>query len=120
MNDYPKVDQSKKAVNIIFVAYEGEITYVDIEFVVDFNQYGEIVGVEILNIKLESGEKCLDIIESAITTLDNALRYSYDEESDSFYLEISEERSIHQKSINGLLVINQIGQIVGLKFDLND
>ncbi|MBL6955033.1 MAG: hypothetical protein ISR50_20560 [Alphaproteobacteria bacterium] len=84
----------------------------------DFDLFHEIIGIEILNLKHIAGEHCLDQIEQVIDSSGQNLSSTYDPDSDSFYLQISDELSTEQQAVDGLLIINNIGNILGFKADL--
>jgi len=84
------------------------------EMVLDLDDAGKIIGIEILNLLFYAGEHGLDLIKHVLRTKGEELRYSYDEDSDSFYLRLRSGRSIEQNPIQGALIFNDKRQIVSL------
>jgi uncharacterized protein YuzE len=82
--------------------------------VLDFGQWGEIIGVEILNLVFQAGKGCLGIISRSVPTKSEGLRYAYDEASDSFYLRFRTGSSFKQKSVQGSVFLDPDGTITGL------
>ena len=84
-------------------------------FVLDFDQFGEVVGIEILNLKDQAGNRCLGKLEKVLMSSVRGLRYSYYDDTDSFYLYLSEEDCPDQRAVDGVLILNNKGEIVGLR-----
>ena len=70
------------------------------EFVLDYDQFLNVIGVEIINLELQAGDPH---------------RYSYDSDTDSFYLKLSSDRSFDQKAVYGKIILDKDGQIVSLR-----
>ena len=92
---------------------------INLECVLDFNEYGEVIGIEIIDLKYYAGDKVLDGRKWASINKKEGVRISYDEESDAFYLSISDEKSVEQRSVNGKLILDKKGYMVKLEVDLN-
>ena len=110
---YPEILTNSDDLQVIVCACEGGLLTKKAEFILDLNQFREIIGLEIFNLKLEAGEGCLTRIKENISTMDGNIRYSYDEDSDSFYLQLADEFSADQKAVIGTLTLNTKGEIVG-------
>ncbi len=119
MSAYPNVLRNNNKIEIALSPYGECPKYVDVEFILDLNRFRNILGIEILNLKAEVGGRCLEKIESSIDSTGDGLRYSYDEETDSFYLQISSESSSDQKAVDGVLVLSEQGQVLGFKAELD-
>ena len=85
--------------------YKKEI---NIPVVVDFNLFDEIVGIEILNMRLLTNPKILNFLDSI------NLQYSYDIDNDVFYLKIKNDKSIDQKSTQAKLLLNEENQMIAI------
>ena len=81
---------------------------INIPVVVDFNLFDEIVGIEILNMKLLTNPKILNFLDSI------NLQYSYDIDNDAFYLKIKNDKSIDQKSTQAKLLLNEENQMIAI------
>lgn len=118
MNEYPKIERAGEHIEIIIFPFDKNIKNFNIDLILDLNQFGDVVGIEIINLKLEAGTLCLNQIQKTISTMGENIRYSYDDENDCFYLQLSNEPSFYQKAIEGLLVLNNDEEIIGFKIDL--
>jgi hypothetical protein len=101
----------------IILKPEGDVKkIVDIEFILDFDWEGELIGIEIINLKFIAGSNCLKHFADNIATSSLHLRYSYDDEVDAFYLKIGTDRdSKYQCSVDGKLILNAKGYIIGFQ-----
>ena len=120
INDHPIVRRSSKHIEIILFPYDKNIKNVNIELILDLNRFGDVTGIEIINLKLEAGKFCLNSIKKYINTTGDNIKYSYDEDCDSFYLQLSNELSADQKAVDGLLVLNEKSEIIGIRVDFID
>lgn len=119
MRQYPKILCHPYKLEVALYPYGELQKLVNVEFVLDINYLKNVTGIEILNLKTSAGKHCLEFLESYEELVDSGLRYSYDDESDSFYLEISDEASIDQKAVNGTLILNELGQIIGFMAEIH-
>jgi uncharacterized protein YuzE len=85
--------------------------------VLDLDQSGDVIGVEILNLIFHAGKNSLKAINRCVPTEGDGLRYAYDEDSDSFYLRLRPGKSADQKAIQGLLSLDNDGQISSLSIE---
>ena len=99
---------------MVIVCSENSIVReLSLEIVLDVDQFGKICGFEILNLMLEAGIRCLDIIKKVIQSEHAAItRFSYDEDSDAFYLRLADGRSFDQYAVVGKVALNMKGEIV--------
>ena len=118
MNDYPKIKRIGEHIDIIIFPFDKNIKNLKVDLILDLNQFGDVIGIEIINLKLEIGSFCLNQIQKTISTTGENFRYSYDDENDSFYFQLSNEPSSDQKAIEGMLVLNDEKEIIGFKIDL--
>jgi len=114
MSTYPWFDARHHA----FVAEFGPgVKWSDcqrVHMVRDLGEDSAAIGVEILNMASQLGTNCLRLVEQACVGSHEG-RYSYDEESDSFYLRLGAGRSIDQKSVDGCVVQDDDGRILGIR-----
>jgi uncharacterized protein YuzE len=108
----PEVMNQNGNIKVLVSAFEGKTINIKTEFVLDLNPFPQVIGIEILNLKLITGENCLKQIKKNIKKTGDGLRYSYDEETDSFYLQLVNEDSKDQLSVDGVLGIDSEGSIV--------
>jgi len=88
---------------------------VTVRFVLDLDKFGKILGIEILNLKDQLGIECLSNFEADIANCPRCLRYSYDKECDAFSLFVYEGRSLSQRAVDGQVILDGQGHIVGFK-----
>jgi len=110
---YPEVSTNSDGLQVSVCVCESGLVKKEMEFILDYNQFREVIGLEILNLNLEAGEACLNQIKEHINTMGGGIRYSYDEDSDSFYLQLADEPSVDQEAVSGMLTLNMEGEIVG-------
>lgn len=115
MSKYPNIVREDGTLDVVFSSSDAPLSDVSVRVVLDFDQFGEVIGIEILNLKDQVGKRCLDVVEKALEDSAGDLHHSYDDEVDAFYLRMSEGRSIDQKAVDGILVLNERGQMVGLR-----
>lgn len=120
INNYPAIVRDGEHIEIIIFPYSDNNNRLNIEFILDLNQFGDVTGIEIIDLKSEAGKFCLNSIKKTISTTGDNIKYSYDEDCDSFYLQLSNELSADQKAVEGLLVLNDDGEIIGFIFDVTD
>jgi uncharacterized protein YuzE len=101
-------------------AYAADVRRVVTEFILDLDGFKNVIGVEILALTEIAGCDCLNEIEENVPAEGDGLRYSYDAESDSFYLQLSNEASKDQIALDGILVLDRAGAIVALECSLAD
>ncbi len=85
------------------------------DFVLDYDQFKNVIGVEILNLELHAGKNCLKKVDRCIQSTGAPYKYSHDKDTDSFYLNLSKEPSFDQKAVDGKIVVDKKGQIIALK-----
>lgn len=112
MTKYPKVLKTHDNFQVVVCHYESRLQAKEVEFVLDLNRFQDVIGIEILNLKLKVGEACLNRVKENISLVDSDLRYNYDEDTDAFYLQIANEVSTYQMSVLGKLALNADGEII--------
>ena len=117
MNIYPNIVREDERLEVAFSSSDARLSCINVRFVLDFDQFGEVIGIEILNLKDQAGSRCLDKVEDVLKDSVRGLHHSYDDAVDAFYLRMSEERSIDQKAVDGVLVLNGKRQIVSFRVD---
>ena len=64
-------------------APEQRTTDIDVDFILDFDAHGDVLGIEILSLKHFAGDHILDGYDSQMP---GEMRTEYDEAVDAFYL----------------------------------
>ena len=117
MSTYPHVQWENGQLEVA-ISSDVAPKSVIVRVVLDFDRFGDIVGIEILNLKDQVGNRCLRKIEEVLESPVHGLRYSYYDDTDSFYLYLSEAEDCPiQKAVDGELVLNDTGQSVGFRID---
>lgn len=109
MTKYPDVNTDQGRIEILLNSSDEVLHELSIEFILDIDKYGEVIGIEISNMMANAGDDCLDYVGN--TDVD----FSYDEDSDSFYLRLKEGTSLDQLVVQGKLLKNNEGQVVGFR-----
>ena len=94
----------------------NECIMVDVGLVLDIGEDGCEIGIELINLKLLLGGGALD----GTVWLDRRVDFSYDDESDSFYLRLSPvRRSVDQRTVNGFAILDIGRSLKGFKYLYN-
>jgi len=112
MENYPLIQVNDRSLSVEFSANVKLSTTHPLDMALDFDEAGEVVGIEILNLVFEAGKNCLGIIGQTVRADGYGLKYSYDEDSDSFYLRLKAGLSFDQKAVHGSMCRDVRGQIV--------
>ena len=113
--EFPRTRLSRDAVEVELREAAGDLRSVDLSVVLDFNAGGEVTGLEIINLKYEVGEGCLRYFREYVPTTGPGLRYSYDDECDAFYLQLSDEPSTVQRAAIGRASADDAGGVLSLR-----
>lgn len=109
MTDFPYVVREQGLIEVLLAVSEKSVSELAIDFVLDIDRFGEVIGIEILDLMADAGEGCLQFIQ------ESGASYSYDEEADAFYLRLNEGVSLDQKVVQGKLLVDKEGQIIGFR-----
>jgi len=115
MEQYPR---TRKLLVLEFAPVPDMPQYISVEVILDFDQFDDVVGIEVINLLLAAGPACLEAISKALPARHTDMRYSYDEESDCFYLKLRLERSRDQEAVEGRFALDQEGRIVAMHIEL--
>ena len=86
------------------------------EFVVDLDDAGKPLALEILFLQHHAGPRVLDGLSEVIQG--SGLEYSFDPENDAFYLVMEKGLSANQRAVEGRIVLNAAGEVVRLEAPL--
>ena len=104
-------------IHVRFVKTKEEFEHtIPIELVTDFDQNGEAIGVEIINLTHVGGPNALPVEKASCEGI--SVKFSYDADVDTAYLRFKKGRSIEQRAVDGWLEINTSGRLVGIKAKL--
>ena len=109
---YPHILATSVNVDVILCDKVFEVHEQSLEMILDLDQFGMICGIEILNLVLETGVSCLDMISRSFPSPDLDAEYSYDADADAFYLKLTDSRSLDQDVVSGAVALNRCGEIV--------
>ncbi len=110
---------SKNDLNVQFEPELMEIRTIPIEMILDFDEFGKILGLEIISLKAVLGDVDLQSVINKKKIDSPDFHCSYDEECDCFSLQLSKGRSINQKEVDGTVSLDSHNRVVALnaKFD---
>lgn len=114
----PRIYIKNGSITIEFLKIVQQPNPKSLEMVIDFDQQDEILGIEILNLFFQAGEKSLDVIKMSTSNQGDGLRYAYDEKSDAFWLQLKKGKSLHQIPVMGTVFLDNKGQIISLNADV--
>jgi uncharacterized protein YuzE len=117
MEEYPRVHEKQGSLLVEFGSGMEESTQQPLRMVLDFGQWGEVMGIEILNLAFELGKNCLRAISDSVPTDGESTRYAYDDESDSFSLTLRVGRSSDQKAVDGCVFLDKTGAIIAMSMN---
>lgn len=107
------IKSDPKGIQVRF-APEGEssIRVIPVRVVLDFDRFGTITGIEIINLRHVAGKNALPPEGGSLAG--EPVRFTYDAEADAAYLSLEDERSTDQRSVDGWLEIGADGHLVGI------
>jgi len=109
MTDFPKVIHEQGMIEVLLDRSDESVSELPIEFVLDIDKFGEVIGIEIMDLMADAGNGCLQFMKKTGT------KFSYDEDTDAFYLRLNVGASLDQKVVQGNLLKNNEGQVVGFR-----
>jgi hypothetical protein len=108
-SDAPSASVEGGVLTVILVANDGA-RRVDFDGVLDQTAFGEVVGVEILDLRSQLGDG-----EVPPGPTGGLPRWSYDDEIDAFYVRVAEDTAPIQKAVVGTAVLDGAGQLASLE-----
>lgn len=114
MQQYPCVHEKQGSLVVEFAPGIEQSIRRPLRMVLDFGQWGEVMGIEIINLAFDLGKNCLGAISESVPTEGEATRYAYDEESDCFSLTLRRGRSWDQKAVDGCVFLDKGGAMIAL------
>jgi uncharacterized protein YuzE len=112
------IERDAQAIRVRFTAEdEASIRSIPIELVLDLDQFGEVIGIEILSLKSLGGRKALPAKRPPAGSAQ--VEFSYDGEADAAYLRFKDDRSLDQRAVDGWLELGKDGSLVGIKAKLS-
>jgi len=97
-----------------FASKPGQTKCRQIEMVLDYNELGCVIGMEILGLVFGAGKDCLGLIGATVPARGDVVKYSYDEDCDAFYLRLRMGRSLRQGVVQGTACFDSGGRIISL------
>lgn len=85
-----------------------------LDMVVDLDEAKEPIAIEVVDLALQAGIAVHQIRQSG-GDKGNFPSWSYDAQSDSFYLRLRKGRSLTQRELSGSILVTKDGQIAGLR-----
>lgn len=117
-NKHPFIEKKGDTIKLYLFPEDGIIEKREKEFILDFNLYGELIAIEIINLKNDFGKNCLKYFEDIGSDHKDVFEYSYDKDCDAFDLKLKNDWSSDQCSIIGEVRLNAEMNITGLRLTL--
>ena len=116
--DMPRISVSGSGLEIVFES-EGSDQIQVVEMVLDFDEEGQVFGLEILGLTYQTSKSALKLISACGESAD--FRQVYDAENDALYAALPSMsqygRSISQLAVDGELSLRTDGAIVKIAVD---
>ena len=120
MEQYPRICIEKPELVVQFAPIPTDSVSKTVEMVLDFNQFQEVIGIEIISLFHIAGKKCLDWIRETVATTGDGVKYSYDSDCDAFYLVLTKDRSFDQGVIEGEAILDKEDRILAFRVKLSN
>ena len=120
MSTFPSTEQDESKICVNFEPTLNSSRKSSCEFVLDYDAMGNVIGIEIINLKLHAGPNSLGAIDRSLRSTLARMNYNYDDDSDCFYLQLAKDASIDQKAVDGVMTFNQEGEIIALSADAEE
>jgi len=117
-NAFLNILTSKNRLVIKFGSPSDQSRIIKVGFVIDFDLNGNVLGIEIINLKYYAGGNVLEGIDPELFGSKAKVRISYDEDVDALYLSLSNGRSTDQITVDGRVVLDEKGHLVAIEADL--
>jgi uncharacterized protein YuzE len=116
MTQYPKVHWNWKERSLLVELGpnpEDALTR-PIDMVVDLDEAKEPIAIEVIEFALQSGVAVHQVPQRGGDD-DKFPRWSYDAQSDAFYLRLRKGRSLTQRELTGSILVTKDSRLVGLQ-----
>jgi uncharacterized protein YuzE len=112
--EYPRINKKETLIEIDFFPPGCASTRSkEIPLVIDLDHWGDVIGIEALNLCFHGGPKLL--VDFDYQQLEQAaIKAGYDKEVDAFYLGIEKDRSRDQRPVDGRLYLDERGRLIGI------
>ena len=98
---------------LIQLADSDVVNAFDIDCVVDLTEFGDVVGVEILDLRRQLSD---GVVEAS--PVDGQINWSYDDEFDAFYVHVIDGRGQVQRSVTGKARLDSEKRLVQLELPI--
>lgn len=114
---YPQIRGENGSLFVEFGQVEERSAGRPLKMVMDLDQNGAVLAIEVINLLLLVGCNGLETIRNVVAEEGKEVRYSYDEDCDCFYLRVKPGRSVRQNAVQGSVFLDKEGTIVALSAD---
>ena len=104
-----------RVIRVALDSISGPIEARRIEVIVDLDDQGTLVGIEILEARRQRGVEAIQL--AAHLPLEEAQLFSYDAEADAVYLRLARARSVDQRAWSGVVLINDKRGLLALELE---
>jgi hypothetical protein len=109
MNEsFPFVEIANGVMSIHFMA-SSPVRSLTVSCVIDYSDFGDLVGIELLDWRRQLSGGQLDVPSSS-----GQLRWSYDDEIDALYLHTSDARGENQQRTTATVQLDALRRVVAL------
>ena len=114
--EFPKIIKLDAKINIKLSSIKNSKVVENIEFVLDIDNYGDVIGIEIINLKYNT--HCKDVALNGYRNTDDGIRISYDSNADALSVSFSNNHSLDQKLTDGIVILDDNDYVVGMEINL--
>lgn len=111
---YPKVTKNNCELLIEFTPGITRKKVVQIKMILDFDKFGEPIGIEILDLKAIAGANILGNLGHVFNNGTSQITINYDQEVDAFGLKLNESSSLDQHAVWGKMILDSNGHLIGI------
>lgn len=96
---------------------QGAEREVEVGFVVDLDLQGHVVGIEILDLKRQAGERVIERLEADLRGAP-AMSFTCDRVNDAFYFALWNSSKSDSRPTDGVIVLDGDGHILRIETEL--
>lgn len=111
---YPRTEVRPGHFRVLWKEESPSQKTVAARFILDFDWNQVVIGIEILNLRLYVGPNCIKYLQKYRPPERGPFHFAYDEEADAFSVTISHGSSSEQRAVDGSIITEADGSLVGL------
>lgn len=114
-DNHPEVLEEPDSITVRLRSDSCQVRSVSVPAVIDIGRASEIVGIEILNLFSYVGQSALNLFAESLSGGGETISYSYDADSDAFYLRLRKVDAPRQRAVRGLLALDIEDRVVEIR-----